>query len=89
VRRKILTMLDGQDLLVSELAAPFNISIQAVSRHIQVLVKAGLIKQERTGRISRCHLQTQPIHNASQWLDRYQKYWQSDVDNQQKNRTNQ
>jgi len=56
VRRRILERLDGQALLVSEIAAPFAISLQAVSRHIQVLVRAGLIQQERSGRISRCSL---------------------------------
>ena len=54
VRRAILRRLDGRDLLVSELAEPFAISLQAVSRHIQVLVRAGLVTQERTGRINRC-----------------------------------
>ena len=53
VRRAVLTRLDGADLLVSELAAPFSISLQAVSRHIQVLVRAGLVRQERTGRMPR------------------------------------
>jgi len=43
VRRAILGRLDGEDLLVTELAAPFDISLQAVSRHIQVLVRAGLV----------------------------------------------
>ena len=76
VRRSILTMLDGRDLLVTDLAAPFDISIQAVSRHIQVLVKAGLVKQKRTGRISLCQLNSKPMYNARQWLDRYDKYWQ-------------
>ena len=61
VRRAVLTRLDGEDLLVSELAAPFDISLQAVSRHIQVLVRAGLVTQERTGRISRCRLEAGPI----------------------------
>ena len=56
VRRSILERLDGEDLPVSQLAEPFSISLQAVSRHIQVLVKAGLVTQERTGRISRCRL---------------------------------
>ena len=46
VRRAILDRLDGEDLLVSQLAEPFAISLQAVSRHIQVLVKAGLVTQE-------------------------------------------
>ena len=56
VRRSILERLDGEDLPVSQLAEPFSISLQAVSRHIQVLVKSGLVTQERTGRISRCRL---------------------------------
>src|SRR5436190_2550824 len=77
VRRAVLSRLDGADLLVSELAAPFDISLQAVSRHIQVLVRAGLVKQERTGRISRCRLDAGPIFEAALWLNRYSKYWQS------------
>jgi DNA-binding transcriptional ArsR family regulator len=80
VRREILARLDGADFLVSELAAPFDISLQAVSRHIQVLVRAGLVKQERTGRISRCRLDAGPIFEAALWLNRYSKYWQAQFD---------
>jgi DNA-binding transcriptional ArsR family regulator len=80
VRRAILTRLDGADLLVSELAQPFAISLQAVSKHIQVLVRAGLVTQERTGRISRCHLDAGPIFAAAVWLNRYSKYWQAQFD---------
>jgi DNA-binding transcriptional ArsR family regulator len=76
VRRAILERLDAAPLLVSELAAPFDISLQAVSRHIQVLVRAGLIRQERTGRISRCRLDAGPVFNAAVWINRYSKYWQ-------------
>lgn len=76
VRRAILERLDEGPLLVSELAAPFEISLQAVSRHIQVLVRAGLISQERTGRISRCSLEAGPVYNAAVWINRYSKYWQ-------------
>jgi len=76
VRRAILVKLDGRDLLVSEIAAPFAISLQAVSKHIQVLVRAGLVRQERTGRISRCRLDAGPIFDAAVWLNRYSKYWQ-------------
>ncbi|HET6307724.1 MAG TPA: metalloregulator ArsR/SmtB family transcription factor [Rhodopila sp.] len=76
VRRRILEQLDGEAKLVSELAAPFAISLQAVSRHIQVLVRAGLVRQERTGRISRCSLVAGPIFPAAVWLNRYSKYWQ-------------
>ena len=77
VRRSILERLDGEDLLVSQLAEPFSISLQAVSRHIQVLVKAGLVTQERTGRISRCRLDAGPIYQTAVWINRYSKYWQS------------
>ena len=63
VRRAILLRLGEEVLLVSELAAPFEISLQAVSRHIQV-VRAGLVHQERSGRISRCSLDAGPIFSA-------------------------
>jgi DNA-binding transcriptional ArsR family regulator len=80
VRRRILERLDGPALLVSELAAPFDISLQAVSRHIQVLVRAGLIQQERSGRISRCSLDAGPLLDAAVWMNRYSKYWQQQFD---------
>jgi DNA-binding transcriptional ArsR family regulator len=80
VRRAILERLGGEALLVSELAAPFDISLQAVSKHIQVLVRAGLVEQERTGRISRCSLVAGPIFAAAVWINRYSKYWQEQFD---------
>jgi DNA-binding transcriptional ArsR family regulator len=80
VRRAILDRLDGQNLLVSEVAAHFDISLQAISRHLQVLVRAGLVTQERTGRISRCRIDAGPIYDAAIWLNRYSKYWQAQFD---------
>lgn len=80
VRRAILDRLGEEALLVSEIAAPFEISLQAVSRHIQVLVSAGLIRQERTGRISRCHFEVGPVYTAAVWINRYCKYWQAQFD---------
>ncbi len=80
VRRAIMLRLDEGALLVSELATPFDISLQAVSRHIQVLVRAGLVRQERSGRISRCSLDAAPILSAALWLNRYSKYWQAQFD---------
>jgi len=76
IRRRILERLDGEMLLVSELATPFRISLQAVSRHIQILVRVGLVQQTRSGRISRCSLDAQPLAEAALWLNRYSKYWQ-------------
>jgi DNA-binding transcriptional ArsR family regulator len=80
LRRRILERLDGPGLLVSELAAPFAISLQAVSRHIQVLVRAGLVQQARSGRISRCSLDAGPLLDAAVWINRYSKYWQQQFD---------
>ena len=80
VRRAILERLGVAPLMVSELAAPFDISLQAVSRHIQVLVAAGLVRQERSGRISRCSLEVGPIYAAAVWLNGYARYWQAQFD---------
>ena len=80
IRRNILERLDGHALLVSELASAYDISLQAVSRHIQVLVRAGLVQQERSGRISRCSLTVGALYDAALWLNRYSKYWQEQFD---------
>jgi DNA-binding transcriptional ArsR family regulator len=80
IRRRILQQLDGETLLVSELAASFDISLQGVSRHIQVLVRAGLVQQARSGRISRCSLDVGPLLDAAVWLNRYTRYWQAQFD---------
>lgn len=80
VRRAILARLSSGTFLVSELAEPFDISIQAVSRHIQVLVRAGLVRQERTGRISRCRLEVAPIYSAAVWINQYSAFWEARFD---------
>ncbi len=76
VRRTILEMIAERELLVSEIASAFDISLQAVSRHILVLVRAGLVQQQRSGRISRCRIETGPLYDAAVWLIRYTQYWQ-------------
>ena len=80
VRRAILKRLGRGHQLVSEVAAPFDISLQAVSRHVQVLVQAGLVQQERTGRIARCSLELGPMFAAAVWINEYSQYWQTQFD---------
>ena len=80
VRRAILGRLGEGGRLVSEVAAPFDISLQAVSRHVQVLVQAGLVQQERTGRIARCRLEVKPLFAAAAWIDGYRQFWQGQLD---------
>jgi DNA-binding transcriptional ArsR family regulator len=77
MRRDILMRLEKQALLVGEIAVAYEVSLQAVSRHLQVLVRAGLVRQERTGRISRCRLDAAPMQAAAVWLNQYSEYWQA------------
>lgn len=74
-RRAILARLAEGDATVAALAAPFQISQPAVSRHLKVLERAGLISRRRraTARIS--HLEAEPLREATEWLARYQEYW--------------
>ena len=76
LRRALLDRLAQGPATVGELAAPHPVSLQAVSRHIQVLVQAGLIAQERDGRIARCSLTAEPVQVAALWMNRYAIYWQ-------------
>lgn len=79
-RRDILERLNDTPMVVSQIAAPYAMSLQAVSRHIQVLVRAGLVHQERTGRISLCRLDAGPIFMAAVWINQYSRYWQTQFD---------
>jgi DNA-binding transcriptional ArsR family regulator len=74
-RRAILTRLADGEATVAELAAPFQMTQPAVSRHLKVLEKAGLISrsQRATARLS--HLQAEPLREVTTWLARYQRFW--------------
>ena len=79
-RRDILRRLRQVPLQVSSIAEAYAISTQAVSRHIQVLVRAGLVHQERSGRISACSLDASPLYEAAVWINDYSHYWQAQFD---------
>jgi|SRR6516162_9122770 DNA-binding transcriptional ArsR family regulator len=79
-RRDILRRLRQEPLQVSSIAAAYAVSMQAVSRHIQVLVRAGLVRQERSGRISACSLDAGPLYEAAVWINDYSHYWQAQFD---------
>jgi DNA-binding transcriptional ArsR family regulator len=74
-RRAILTRLTEGDATVAELAAPFDVSQPAISRHLKVLENAGLISRTRlrTARLS--HLEAEPLREVTTWLARYQRFW--------------
>ncbi|MDN5002945.1 ArsR/SmtB family transcription factor [Bradyrhizobium sp. GCM10027634] len=80
-RRALLARLGEKDgLSVSELAAPFSISLPAIMKHLDVLTDAGLIVREKTGRTVACRLTAQPMEQAMNWLNRYAQFWSERFD---------
>lgn len=74
-RRAILARLTEGDLTVGELSAPFRMSQPAISRHLKVLEGAGLISRSRRATARLSHLQAEPLREATEWMARYQAYW--------------
>jgi len=79
-RRAILERLQLGDATVGELAAPFEISRPAISKHLRVLEKAGLVRRRRDGRISRCRLEAGPMQHAADWVADYRRFWEGQLD---------
>jgi DNA-binding transcriptional ArsR family regulator len=74
-RRAILARLTEGDATVAELAAPFEMSQPAVSRHLKVLENAGLISRTRRATARLSHLEAEPLREVTTWLTRYQRFW--------------
>jgi DNA-binding transcriptional ArsR family regulator len=79
-RREILARLAEADASVTELADPFDMSLQAISRHVKVLEHAGLLAREREGRIHRIRLVADPMLDALEWMARYGRFWEERLD---------
>ncbi len=78
-RRAILSRLALNDLTVSEIAEPYEMSLAAVSKHISVLAKAHLVSQQKEGRIRRCRLEPEALNAVSNWIEHYQRFWQGNL----------
>lgn len=76
IRRAILARLAHGELSVSELAQPFDVSLPAISKHLRVLERAGLLAGVRDGRVYRCRLAAGPLRDAAEWIDRYRGFWE-------------
>jgi DNA-binding transcriptional ArsR family regulator len=74
-RRCILDLLSRAECCVTDLAASFSISLPAISRHLRVLEKAGLIVRRRDGRLHRLRIEARRMEEASAWIDQYRKFW--------------
>ncbi len=79
-RRALIEQLAGGPESVGNLAEPHDMSLAAVSKHIQVLEDAGLIEVEKDGRVRRCHLDAAPLSDAFGWLTRYRVFWEDRFD---------
>jgi len=79
-RRAILARLAEGDATVNELAEPFPISVQAVSKHLKVLERAGLITRGRMAQLRPSRLQGAPLREAVEWLETYRHFWQGSFD---------
>ena len=79
-RRAILARLASGSASVTELAEPFRISLPAVSKHLKVLERAGLIARAREAQWRPCRLHARPLKDASEWLDHYRAFWTQSFD---------
>jgi DNA-binding transcriptional ArsR family regulator len=80
-RRAILERLARSEATVTELAAPFEISLPAISRHLRILEHAGLIARQKEGRIHHMRLNAAAMREAAEWLDYYRRFWTDQFDN--------
>ncbi|MEZ4369783.1 MAG: metalloregulator ArsR/SmtB family transcription factor [Polyangiaceae bacterium] len=75
IRRALLARLGESPATIGELAAPFEVSLPAVSKHLRILEEAGLVKRDVDGRVHHCSLDTRALADAEQWLGHYRVFW--------------
>jgi DNA-binding transcriptional ArsR family regulator len=80
-RRAILARLVTGECAVTELAEPFEMSLPAVSKHLRVLERAGLITRGRSAQWRPCAINAQPLKEVAEWTERYRKFWEGKFDN--------
>jgi|SRR5208282_1824871 len=83
-RRAILTRLAAGETSVTELAEPFAMSLPAVSKHLKVLERAGLIARGRQAQWRPCQLEARPLKDAADWLEHYRRFWEQSFDRLEK-----
>ncbi len=79
-RRALLARLARGDASVTELAAPHDMSLAAVSKHLKVLEGAGLVSRSREAQWRPCHLEARPLQAVSSWVDEYRRFWERSLD---------
>jgi DNA-binding transcriptional ArsR family regulator len=79
-RRAILARLVSGEASVTELAEPFRMSLPAISKHLKVLERAGLVARSREAQWRPCRLEAGPLKDAADWLDHYRRFWEQSLD---------
>jgi len=79
-RRALLARLTSGEASVTDLAEPFEMSLPAVSKHLKVLERAGLIARSREAQWRRCRLDAEPLREVADWLDEYRTFWEQKLD---------
>ena len=79
-RRAILSMLASGEKSVTDLAEPFRMTLPAVSKHLKVLQRAGLVSQGREAQWRPCKLEAKPLKDAADWIEHYRQYWDESFD---------
>lgn len=79
-RRSILAMLASGEKSVTDLAEPFRMTLPAVSKHLKVLQRAGLVSQGREAQWRPCRLEAKPLKDAADWIEHYRSYWEESFD---------
>jgi DNA-binding transcriptional ArsR family regulator len=79
-RRAILKRLSTGEKSVTELAKPFEMTLPAISKHLKVLERAGLIRRSREAQWRPCRLQAAPLKNAADWIEKYRQFWEERLD---------
>lgn len=79
-RRSILRALARHPATINEIAEPFPVSLNAVSKHVMVLERAGLVRREIRGREHHCSIEPRPLREANAWLEAYRQFWEQRLD---------
>jgi DNA-binding transcriptional ArsR family regulator len=79
-RRSILASLAEGERCVTDLAKPHRMSLPAISKHLRVLEKAGLVRRQRRGRVHRLKIEARPMQEAQEWIEHYRRFWEESLD---------
>lgn len=80
IRRGILARLSTGEATVAELAAPFNVSAPAITKHMKILEEAGLLSRKKKGRTHHCRLEQKRMKEAQEWIEAHRKFWNDKLD---------